>query len=57
MNLTLEDCNYLLNAIDTHLRTDKNGGVRGAQNAAIVSQKIQDFAKTLIEKDEKPDDA
>lgn len=56
MNLTLEECNYLLNAMDTYLRTDKNGGVRGAQFAANMTQKIQDYVNTLP-KDEKSDDA
>ena len=55
MNLTIDDCNYLLNTIDTYVRVDKNGGVRGAQNAANMTQKIQEYVKTLNEEEKEPD--
>ena len=56
MELTKEDCNYLLNAIDTHIRAGKNGGVFGVQNAAIMTHKLQEHVKGLGE-EEKAEDA
>lgn len=43
MELNIEELNYMLNAVDTHIRAN---GIKGAGVAVMVASKLQEAAKS-----------
>ena len=47
MELTIQECNFLLNAINAQAKTGFNDGLAGSQQAMSMAMKLQNHASTL----------